>query len=485
MSSTDPAARVAAARRSKCRPRYGLTTGGRWKPTARVAAIIDAAARLGTPLHDWQVYALDHGLRPGPRRQGLRYSTVGVIVPRQVGKTLLGHILAAEALRTGRHLGYTAQDRQAAATYWKEGLPLWQAAFGDRVTIRYAQGSEEIRHKKTGGRVVVLTPSDRGPRGRTLDTVILDEAFKHDIDLLGAVRPTMYTKPNGQLWLLSNAGTGESRLLLHYRGIALSDDPEGVAWMEWAAASDADPYDPKAWAAAIPTLDVPSGISSEKVAEEATQTPTPVFMREMLNIWQLEHAGGNLIAPARWAAAQRPEVEHPSGEVWFAPGVSQHRDYAVIAAVSIVDGTPRVSVVESRDGAPSWVTPALRRLARETGGRIAGDIGGSTGTVVAELDSRKIKFTAITARAHARGCGLLLDAVNTDDIQIQADEDLTAAALACKTRRLAGAWAWDTSDATVQSAPLSAVSSALYAAHSGQARTTPVIHVPPEVASGP
>ena len=63
---------------------------------------------------------------------------------------------------------------------------------------------------------------------------------------------------------------------------------------------DDDPFDPAVWAATIPTLDRPDGISSTFLARQAETMGTDAFAREYLcrTVWSQSR---QVIAPDVWA----------------------------------------------------------------------------------------------------------------------------------------------------------------------------------------
>ena len=76
------------------------------------------------------------------------------------------------------------------------------------------QNQQECLFMRNGSRYMVATPSGRGGRSLSADLVLLDEAFSfEDMRALGAIQPTLATRPLGQFLVLSSAGTSASVLL--------------------------------------------------------------------------------------------------------------------------------------------------------------------------------------------------------------------------------------------------------------------------------
>lgn len=457
----------------KCLPRFGLTGPPDFDGERLHDAVVLAQA-AGIDLHAWQVWALGH-IFAETEDELLRWRTAAVVVSRQSGKTLLAHMVAVDALYRGLDIAFTAQDRLAASERWKEGVPFWQRAFGGRLQVRWANGSEKA-WIDGGGSVRVVTPNDRGPRGMTLDGIVIDEAFKHSNDFLAAILPTLLTKPNSQLLMLSSAGTGASEMLLDFRERALDEETDSaVCWLEWAADTELAIDNEEAWAQAMPTLGEPGGIDIETVRWLFKDSPRILFEREFLSWWQFADAAARMLSMQRWADLAIDRIEHDADTLVFAPAVSPYRDECAVAAASVIDGIVHVEIVESRQGSPEWAAKALKKMADRRKGRIACDVGGASGTIAQALDAAKVKFHPVTARAHTRACGMFVDRVKEETLRHVEDTELDASVAVAKTRKLAGAWAWDTADQQIPIVALEAATVAVFGALTAEPRLTPTV----------
>ena len=108
------------------------------------------------------------------------------------------------------------------------------------------------------------------------------------MEVLAALQPTLATRENGQLWLVSNSGNENSVLLSHFRNLGhsqMDDDDSRLAWFEWSPKEDKfDHLDSKVWKQAIPSLGQPGGVTLTAVQEAANGDPA-TFVREWLNVW--------------------------------------------------------------------------------------------------------------------------------------------------------------------------------------------------------
>ncbi len=186
---------------------------------------------------------------------------------------------------------YTAQDRNMAKGKWEEHLLSFQMSpkFSKRIArVSRVNGSEKI-YMRNGSTYGIVTPNDKGARGLSLNLMVIDEALTHPLSLIANLQPTLATKRNGQLWILSNAGRpGESELLEHYREIGhreIAEPQNKLAWFEWCPATDDFDYmDQEVWYQAIPSLHEEKGVLLDAVKEAATTNSPEIFTKEWLNL---------------------------------------------------------------------------------------------------------------------------------------------------------------------------------------------------------
>ena len=471
---------VAAARGLGCLPRH--QSGVFQWDNRGLAEVVELAEQAGITLHRWQVYALAAALA-ADEDGGWLHHTVGILVPRQSGKTLLAHLRSALGLLRGETVVYTAQDRTMAAARFREGLPVWEAIFGDRIKIRLANGDERITMLDGTGLLRVMTPSVNAPRGSTIDCIILDEAYRHDISLQGALEPTLLTKEAPQMWLLSNAGDHESSLLRHYRDLGRAG-ASGVCWLEWCADDEADGSLEETWWTCMPSLGEPNGISLKRVRMLfETMNPT-AWDREMMSRWPLSDHGGGVIDMVAWASRSSASLVHDDLSLVLGVAVNRDRNHGAIVAASNAGGELTLEVIETHQGPTRWMADRLIALCEKHGCEVVVDAGGPAGTLVAELAARGAPMRELGMREYGRGCAMLMDRIEAGPMSHWEDSALTNAAAVARQRRLGGAmlWAWAEPDNVraeeyVPITPLEAASVAAYAALSAEKRTEPTVHV--------
>jgi phage terminase large subunit-like protein len=272
-----------------------------------VAAV---ARQLGYGLLRWQRRAVDGALEHDGDGN-LCFRDVNVTTPRQQGKSLLVLALVVHRLLAspGQIVIYASQSRNEARkrlldSWWPRirRSPL-RSAF-DRPTRQ--MGGESLR--ALNGSILYLASSEESSgHGDTSDLVVLDEAWSLDHATEQGMRPGLFTRPNGMLWVVSTAGTSKSQWWKERvekgRQAVESGLTEGFAHYEWSAPLDAEVSDPATWYAAMPALG--TTIDEATVAADFAAMAEAEFRRAALNQWvdQLGLGGWNVFSEADWARA--------------------------------------------------------------------------------------------------------------------------------------------------------------------------------------
>jgi hypothetical protein len=403
---------------------------------------------------------------------GFRFGAVGVCVGRQNGKTsLVAARIVLEMLRGGR-AAFTAQDRIFAREMWQQYAELLVDRLppGKIKTFSRSNGQEHLT-LTTGGRFGITTPGRKSGRGRANDLVVIDEALTHEsMAAVGALMPTMATRPNAQVWLLGNAGDLRAVMFRHYRDLGRpSSGSEGVtpgrlAWFEWAPADvDCPVDDHQAWTEAIPTLDLPGGVSAQAVADAAQTMPEHDFRLEYLNQWADDREAelpDDRIHPDAWARCQSLRAA-PGGRIGFGIDVPPERTSAVIVSASEVPAA--VELVDERPGV-EWAVGRCVELVGKHGGVVAYDPASQAATVGAALVARGVPAVAVTARERAQAAALFDDAVTAGQMAVRPHRRLDSAVTAARKGRSGDLFRWVRNDPEADISPLVAASLAWWAA---------------------
>jgi phage terminase large subunit-like protein len=297
LSGSSPrSARPRFAVRATDRPSYGPALGA-------------VAETLDQRLMPWQAQVAEVALEH--ERGQLAYRDVVVATPRQSGKSsLVLALVVYRMLSTPRQrLVYGAQTRLAARTklfevWWPR---IRRSPLAGMFSLTRATGAETLRC--VNGSVMSLLSTDEGAsHGETLDLGVLDECWALDAAAEQAVRPTMATRGNGQLWMLSTAGHERSAFWRSKvdagRAAAELGVTEDVAYFEWSAADDTDVTDPATWPGFMPAMGIT--VEEKTIAADLRTMPLPQWRRAYGNQWldKTDAAGWTVISRDAWMAAQ-------------------------------------------------------------------------------------------------------------------------------------------------------------------------------------
>ena len=446
-----------------CTPRWASLRDKSWKTDG--GKLAQVANLLGFNLFDWQKLVADVGLEMDDAGN-YKYRTVAAQVGRQNGKSkLIETRIAFELLQPKRHVAYTAQDRNMAKNKWEEHLLSFQMSpkFSKRIArVSRVNGSEKI-YMRNGSTYGIVTPNDKGARGLSLNLMVIDEALTHPLSLIANLQPTLATKRNGQLWILSNAGRpGESELLEHYREIGhreIADPQNRLAWFEWCPSEDEFDYlNEDIWYQAIPSLHEQKGVLIDAVREAAATNSAEIFTKEWLNVWPSRDAV-QVINTELWDALARTDITIGNNVV-FGVDISRERDRASIGASALVRDFTPVELIECREGT-TWVLQRLIELCRKYNAKVVIDTGSPAASLIAELEKNNIGVMSIHLRDYARACGSFFDAVQAKTICHLDDPNLRTSIQGSTKRPLGDSWAWNR-QSTTNITPLVAVTLARY-----------------------
>ena len=320
-------------------PPYGSPTPRLEAPPSTAEGLgqqlVDLAAELGRPLMPWQEHVALNAMRGGPG--AWEHTRVGVVVPRQQGKSALLQIRIIWGLLNGEKLiAATAQSREVALeTFRGVADLLMNGPHADKVKgIRYANGQETVE-MRNGNRYKIIAPTPGGARGLTTHLAIVDEIREHrDYGAWAALVPTT-TVPKGQVWFASNAGDSTSVVLNDLREKALAQAKPGTMYYaEWSADPSYDVADPHGWYQANPALG--HTVDLDTLEESFKTDPRPVFETERLSRWI--SLMDSPWPPDAVADSVDAEVGIVKGlPTWIGMDVSIDRRHAAAVAVQMVD----------------------------------------------------------------------------------------------------------------------------------------------------
>lgn len=470
-------------------PRYAPERDPRMASDGGKVAVV--ARALGTPLLPWQqlvadvateynpadvASAHDPRIAPGrPRRW--RYRTVVITVPRQCGKSVLTRIVQVQRalMSAGHHVFMTAQMGKDAAERWAD---LAEAVESSDVLSRLAHpprrsvGSQAVRFKNRSW-IRPFAPGPKAVHGYSPHLVSIDEAWAFDAAegeaLLAAIRPAMQTRTDRQLWIVSTAGDARSAFLrdLVDRGRA-GTDPD-MAYFEWSADPDADPYDPDTWRfhpglGHLITLDDLAG-----EAEAMRGTAHGAFLRGYLNLSTLSRE--TVLPLDRWDALAAEQTPPPVRSLHLAYDVDADRRAAAIWAAWREGETTQTRCVMYRHGW-TWLAPTIAQLREDwRPATIGADDAGPARQVTDELRTTYgLDIEPLGARDFATATGSVIAATDPDaagNLAHDGSPIVRAAIENAATRRLGQAIAWDRNASLAGISPLIALTVAARLAEHG------------------
>jgi hypothetical protein len=383
------------------------------------------------------------------------YRETVLTIPRQSGKTtLILALVLHRALRWGgpQRIAYTAQTghdaRQKLLDDW---VPLIERSpFAPLIERVYRANGDEAIIFRNGSRVEVLRNSISAGHGRTLDLAIIDEAFADEDDTREqALLPTMATKRDAQLLIVSTAGTDRSiylkRKVDQGRASVEAGNDTGIAYFEWSAEPDDDPFDREMWTRVMPAL----GLTiSENAVEHALGSMTiNEFRRSYLNVWST--VSEQMIPAKVWNACTNPKTA-PAGALSFAVDVALDRSSASIA---VADKDGNIELIENREGV-SWVQNRALELFRRWKGSIVIDGYGPSGSLVDPLRQVQVPVVTYKTADVTAACALFYDAVLDRRLRAKSDDRLDRAVNAAMRRAVGQTWLFQRNTADADITPL-------------------------------
>lgn len=436
------------------KPRYATT---RRPDRSSTGERIELVARgLGLPLMAWQaevcgVFGEHHDGTP-------YYRELVLTVPRQSGKTtLILAIMIHRALFYGRpqRIAYTAQTgHDARQKLLDDFVPvLERSPFAHLVDRVYRANGDEAIIFGNGSRIEVLRNSISAGHGRTLDLAIIDEAFADEDDVREqALLPTMATKKDAQIVVVSTAGTERSLYLKRKvgqgRAAAEADVGEGIAYYEWSANSDDDPFDREVWRRVMPAL----GLTVQESAVEHAMTAMTVneFRRSYLNVWST--VSDQMIPQKVWLASCSAKVA-PGGTMTFAVDVALDRSRGSIA---VSDTQGNIELIENKEGV-AWIQQRTLELFRRWKGSVVVDGYGPASSFVEPLKALGVPIVVYRTSDVVSACALFYDAVLDKSIKVKSDDRLDKAIGAATRRAVGQQWLFQRNTPDADISPLYAV----------------------------
>lgn len=332
----------------------------------------DLAAITGFDMLPWEQLVLNNALCADPVTDRFLAFQVGLVVPRQNGKTavtrwrmLLGlFILGEQKIVYSAHLFKTAHSEFEEIRDIIERTP-WMMEQVKKIT----DSKETSIVLRSGARLDFMSRTTRsGGRGLQGDLVIFDEAFALSGELVSSLLPTLSSRENPQVWYVSSTGFDYSETLLNLREKALEhpEDNKHLAYFEWSADPKCDWRTVEAVQQSNPSLGYLQTWSWIKETELGVMDEES-YRRERLGIWA-DASTDAAIGVDLWSRSfATPEALIGTKVVKrsLALEVTADRDLAVLAgAAELKDGRVVVDIIAAKPGV-AWIQDEVGRVAKK------------------------------------------------------------------------------------------------------------------------
>lgn len=440
-------------------------------PTIKTTAGPEAAelsARSGLVLDPWQNLVLDVLL--GETADGrLATSICDLIASRQNGKnSALEAMELHDCVIAGLWIIHTAHLFPTAKEAFNRLCVLVDANpdVRRRVTKRLASPMSGYElHFKGGGRIKFIARSRTSGRGLTADKLVADEAQDLNDDGLGALLPTISSRPDAQQIYFGSA-PGESSVVsqrLRSRGRRLAErlaaggvnDDERFAFFEFSAdplLTDFD--DVSGWVQANPALG--ARITLDAIRAERSAMSDEMFACERLSISPELEELSEAALPGWHNCLDAESVI--SGVLALGVDVSPDRSRASIAVVGLrADGLEHGELVEDFDGVSEVVRRVVELVGEWSPVAVVLDPAGPAGALLPDLVAAGVNVRSVSSREMGQACGGLFDAVVQRRFRHLGDGVVSSAVFGARRRMLGDLWAWDRKRSDVNISPLVAI----------------------------
>ena len=385
---------------------------------------------------------------------------VGIVAPRQNLKTAVLMIAAladlfvfdAELIVWTAHLFKTAVKAFEGMCRLISRNPELKSEC--RWPPRTANGDESIE-LKSGAKLEFHARSKGGGRGYDgVDKVCLDEALMLAPAELGALLPTLATKPAAQVRYASSAGLTDSDALRTVRDRGRAGNDPGLAYFEWGAPKTACGSPTcrhvvgtpgcamdrrELWLMANPAAG--RRISVGRIEAFRRAMPPGEFAREFL-VWWDEPAGAGAMSLEDWAACEDPGsvlVGRPVFAVDCSPG---SKSAAVVAAGLNGVRMPHGELVAHAPGT-DWVVPWCVERQSHRPLAVVLDPAGPAGALLQDFERAQVEVTEISAREMAQACEAVAVGAADRSFRHRPDARLVASIEAAGRQDVGdGLWRW-------------------------------------------
>jgi hypothetical protein len=436
----------------------------------------DLAAALGFQVDGPERDALNVLMAEAPDGQSWAGLEAAIICGRQNLKTwaLLMTVIYDAWVRDVRRVVWTSHRFKTTQSAFEDLTGLisqheWLARSVRKE--RHSSGDEGIE-LVSGARIDFLARTSGGGRGLTGDTVILDEALYLQPAMMGALLPTLSSRPDPHVRYGSSAGLMESAVLRSVRDRGRASNDPSLSYVEWSSergdclaldcgheitSEGCQLDDEDRWTQANPAIG--RRISVDYIRQERRALPPDEFARERLGWWEDPPVDGSgvVFPPEAWTACRdtASQIEATVPLAW-AVDISFDRAYAhVVAFGAGPDGLPHGLLRHTCDPASVVAYLAAETAARPSLGVALQATGAPVSSLLPDLERElSCPVVPISGADVAKACGLAYDAVTSGTVRHRGQSQIDRAIGAAEVRSLSDGWALDRKRSRVDIAPL-------------------------------
>ena len=407
---------------------------------------------VGYPLFPWQKYIANDFLTVDSTGAFQR-RTVGIILSRQNGKTLLMalRIMFGLFVLGERSVVAMSSKRGMAEDTFRKVCSIIDANDFLRVQVKLNRGEVGYRGNGkehldllNGARYEIVAGTADGARGKSANLLFVDELRYISEEAWAAAKPITIAMGNrAQTYVCSNAGDSYSTVLNDLRDRAISYPSKTLGWYEYSAPPYSKPSDRKAWAASNPSLGFT--ITEEGLEEALSVMPMEKFLPEHLCMWV-----ASLSSPwplGAWEEAADRTLSIPVGpDTFMAFDVAiSKRTASLVAGQYLPNGKIAVGIMQqwrsdtavdelqiAADIKTNWVDKYYPRM-------IMFDHY-STGSIAARLAASGCRMVDISGSAFYTASADLLEAISNNRIVHMGQESFDTQMNACAAKTRDDGW---------------------------------------------
>ena len=390
---------------------------------------------IGLDIDPWQEHVLRASLNMDSRGKWAA-TEVGLVVPRQCGKTVIAELRELVGLFVfGEQLQiHSAQlFSTAKESFLRQVARIRKCPDLMEMVHKFRTGNDNVSIElKNGSRLMYQARGNDPSRGFSADLVVYDEAYGLTAEVIAASMMTLSARPNPQLWYCSSTGMEDSEFLFRVRERGLERAPR-LAFFEWSASPGCDPKDKEEWYKAIPALGI--RIDEEFIESEGHALDWgKQFCRERLGLWA-DTSLRDVVPLEWWEACAKDDSMITGPEVVAAVDISPFRDRSAVSVCGISeDGRRQVEVIETGKGT-DWVIDFIKKLymSSQPPTKVVIQGGGAPGSFIAPLQQEGIDLLIIGQADIGRATGEFHDAVR-DKVIVHLGDPVLLGALRNSTR---------------------------------------------------